>query len=166
MDRFTGSCDRTSASGTHSNTLPVPPCRLLSHADGYVTFAAKDYRHGRKPMRVRLAGVEFTRRFALHILPRGMPRVRRFGLLAPRGKKGTRCRELLHASLPTPPPATESAEASEARDDGPRCPQCKIGRLKRNEETPRPRLFALLLKSGFAPRHLLPFLCAPRRDTS
>jgi len=92
-----------------------------------------------------LSGVEFTRRFALHILPR------RFGLLANRSRAATCCRELLNALLPTPPAVPDSPD-DESPDNAPRCEQCQVGRLRRRDETPRPRLFDLLINSGYAPR--------------
>src|SRR5205085_2026312 len=44
-----------------------------------------------------LSGVEFVRRFCLHILPRGLVRIRQYGLLSNRGRgeRLARCRALL-----------------------------------------------------------------------
>ena len=44
-----------------------------------------------------LSGVEFLRRFCLHVLPRGLVRIRQYGLLSNRDRSGRlgRCRELL-----------------------------------------------------------------------
>ncbi len=78
------------------------------------------------------------RRFVQHILPRGFPRVRSYGLLANRTRADhlTRCRELL--GVPTEPPspassAAESAETSLPNADGP----------DRDDDAPAPALSGL-----------------------
>jgi hypothetical protein len=55
--------------------------------------------------------VEFLRRFALHIIPKGLVRIRQYGLLAhrDRGQRLALCRSLLAAAAgPLPAPETES----------------------------------------------------------
>jgi len=49
-----------------------------------VTFQAKDYREVGKPKRIRLPAEEFFRRWLQHVLPRGLVRVRSYGLLGNR----------------------------------------------------------------------------------
>ena len=123
--------------------------RLLSHEAGQVTFRVKDYRQDRKRKTLTLAGVEFTRRFLLHVLPRGLVRVRYYGLLAntQRGTLLPRCRELLGASpdaasrpadpAATPSPSDAPAAETAATCEAPRCPACKLGRLVLIETYPR-----------------------------
>ena len=48
-----------------------------------VTFEYKDYRDGGRNKYMTLAGVEFVRRYAMHILPERFVRIRHFGFLAP-----------------------------------------------------------------------------------
>ena len=50
---------------------------------------------------------EFLRRFLIHILPKGLVRIRHFGLFANRKRSASllRCRLLLHAAAPPPQPA-------------------------------------------------------------
>lgn len=81
-----------------------------------------------------LPGVEFVRRFLLHVLPNGIKRIRHYGLLAP-GSKRTRLakvREVL--SMPAAHSiAVESAQAfmqRVARQDIVQCPVCGHGRLR------------------------------------
>ncbi|WP_429417039.1 transposase [Roseimarinus sediminis] len=49
-------------------------------AGGKVTFVAKDYREGAIKKPLTLDGVEFLRRFTMHILPRRFVKIRRFGI--------------------------------------------------------------------------------------
>ena len=64
-----------------------------------------------------LAAEEFIRRFLLHVLPKGLVRIRYYGWMANRcrNKRATRCRALLAAAEPDPP-----GEAAPGR----RCPHC------------------------------------------
>jgi hypothetical protein len=57
--------------------------RLLSLEDGIVRFRYRDYAHGRRMRTLSLHVLEFTRRFLMHVLPKGFVRIRRYGLLAP-----------------------------------------------------------------------------------
>jgi hypothetical protein len=61
--------------------------RLVSWADGVVTFTGKDYARGGRTRAHRLSGEEFVRRFLMHVLPRGFVKVRHFGLLANRQRE-------------------------------------------------------------------------------
>ena len=88
----------------------------------------------------------------MHILPRGLQRVRRYGLLANRSTAATLCRVLLPP--PTPAPPTVAREVPAEFDDAPRCPHCPTGRLVLLIEAVRPSLFDVLLRSGFLPARL------------
>jgi len=50
---------------------------------------------------------EFLRRFLIHVLPKGLVRIRHFGLFTNRKRSASllRCRVLLHAAAPPPQPA-------------------------------------------------------------
>jgi len=159
----------------------ISDARLLAHdptGDGSVTFHARNYRPRRKREQLTLTGIEFTRRFALHILPSGFPRVRYFGLLSHRGgeKLLPRCRELLKSSSPWPADLAPASAASQLAPADvargltaepravdpprcPRCPRCAQPTWFLIEEVARPRLCDVLERSGFAP-------AASRDDTS
>ena len=83
--------------------------RLVRLDDDRVTFTWKDYADGCRHKEMTLDAVEFVRRFALHIIPRGLVRIRRYGLLAhrDRGQRLALCRSLLAAQA-GPPPAQEN----------------------------------------------------------
>jgi hypothetical protein len=71
--------------------------RLVKLRDDRVTFTWKDYADGCRRKEMTLAAVEFVRRFALHIIPKGLVRIRQYGLLAhrDRGERLALCRSLL-----------------------------------------------------------------------
>lgn len=154
----------------------ISDARLTAHTtagDGSVTFRAKNYRQGRKRETLTLSGLEFTRRFALHILPPGFPRVRYYGLLSHRGgeKHLPRCRELLTASDPqvnglaSTSPSSDAASGlpaaaanitgasatAAAASEQPRCPRCRQPTWFMIAECSRPCLWNVLQRSGFTP---------------
>jgi len=43
-----------------------------------ITFSYKDYRQGAQKLEMSLDNLEFIRRFSMHILPRGLVRIRHF----------------------------------------------------------------------------------------
>ena len=57
--------------------------RLVKLEDGRVTFLWKDYADGCRRKEMTLDAVEFVRRFALHIIPKGLVRIRQYGFLGP-----------------------------------------------------------------------------------
>jgi hypothetical protein len=118
--------------------------RLLKHEQGQVTFRVKDYRQGRKRTELTLSGEEFVRRFCLHVLPKGLVRVRSFGFLssAQRKQRVGHCRQLLlrRAAAPLAGAATQPASPAPgepppvlpvAHPDAPprRCALCGSERL-------------------------------------
>jgi Putative transposase. len=74
----------------------VEPCfadianhRLVSFADGQVTFRWRDSAHHNEQKLTALSHDKFLRRFLLHILPQGFVRIRHFGFLACRRRRTT-----------------------------------------------------------------------------
>jgi hypothetical protein len=89
--------------------------RLVKLHDDRVTFTWKDYADGCRRKDMTLDAVEFVRRFALHIIPKGLVRIRHYGLLAHRdlGARLALCRSLLAAEArPFPVPETQSPPPS------------------------------------------------------
>lgn len=72
-----------------------------------VTLSYKDYRQGARQRQMTLAGAEFVRRFLLHILPKGLMRVRHYGFLANRCRR-TRLQQIRQSleSRPADTPGT------------------------------------------------------------
>jgi hypothetical protein len=68
--------------GRYTHKIALSNYRLTAVDEQSVTFSYKDYRQGAKKLEMRLEGMEFIRRFALHILPRGFVRIRHYGILS------------------------------------------------------------------------------------
>ena len=71
----------------YTHRVAISNRRLLSLADGRVTFEWKDYAAGNQTKTMTLDAVEFIRRFLLHVLPSGFVHIRHFGFLANRTRK-------------------------------------------------------------------------------
>ena len=66
--------------GQYTHRVAITNQRILNIDNGKVTFIAKDYRDNDTKKPVTLDGVEFLRRFAMHILPGRFVKIRRFGI--------------------------------------------------------------------------------------
>jgi hypothetical protein len=77
----------------------------------------RDYAHGGKKKVMTVSADEFLRRFLLHVLPKGLVRIRHFGLFANRRRETALagCRELLDT-----PACADRPEATNLL----RCPAC------------------------------------------
>jgi hypothetical protein len=96
----------------YTHRVAISNHRLISLADGQVTFRWKDYAHGNKKRKMTVTAEEFLRRFLMHVLPRGFVRIRHFGFLAaPRRQKSIAiCRQVL-AQVPRPRRPAQDATA-------------------------------------------------------
>jgi hypothetical protein len=63
--------------GQYTHRVGISNSRILAIEDDDVRF------HTKGGKAVRIPGVDFVRRFALHVLPKGFTRIRHYGLLAP-----------------------------------------------------------------------------------
>jgi hypothetical protein len=66
--------------GQYTHRVAITNQRILNIADGKVTFIAKNYRDRAVKKPVTMDGVEFLRRFTMHILPKRFVKIRRFGI--------------------------------------------------------------------------------------
>ena len=89
--------------GRYTHRVAVSNHRLVSFADGKVTFRWRDSAHNNEQKLLTLSLDEFLRRFLLHVLPKGFVRIRHFGFLAHRRRATTLplCFQLL-GSAPQP----------------------------------------------------------------
>jgi hypothetical protein len=98
-----------------------------------VTFTVRANEHAGKRLE-RLPGLEFVRRFLLHVLPSGVKRIRHYGVLASSCKGKNLNAARLALQMPgINQEAQESAQAfmaRVARIDVRLCPACKLGRLR------------------------------------
>src|SRR5580692_10229641 len=108
----------------YTHRVAISNHRLISVADGKVTFRWKDYAHGAKQRKMTVTAEEFLRRFMLHVLPRGFVRIRFSGFLANRRRKQflPLCNQLLQGS---PQPRSETPGNGETKPITTwRCPRC------------------------------------------
>lgn len=70
--------------GRYSHKVAISNHRILSISNQEVSFSYKDYRSEGNKKIMTLAGEEFLRRFALHILPKAFVKIRHFGILSAR----------------------------------------------------------------------------------
>jgi putative transposase len=94
--------------------------RLVSFADGKVTFRWRDSAHQNEQKVLPLSVDEFLRRFLLHLLPQGFVRIRNFGFLANRRRATTLplCFQLLGSAPPT------KTQVPGSSSDTWLCPKC------------------------------------------
>ena len=118
--------------------------RLISLADGKVTFTYKDYSQNGRHRKMTLPVAEFIRRFLFHILPHRFVRIRYYGLFANRhrDRQLERCRALLGAAAPAPGPGSDEREDWESvyqrvtGKDPTLCAECGHGHLRRARKLP------------------------------
>uniref|UniRef100_Q021U1 Putative transposase n=1 Tax=Solibacter usitatus (strain Ellin6076) TaxID=234267 RepID=Q021U1_SOLUE len=96
----------------YTHRVAISNHRLLSVADGKVTFRWKDYAQGSKQRKMTVTAEEFLRRFMLHVLPLGFVRIRFSGFLANRCRKQLLplCQTLLGARTTQPSETLGSSE--------------------------------------------------------
>ncbi len=116
--------------------------RILRISDAEIVFDAKDYRDNRH-VEVGLPPREFCWRLGLHVLPRGMPRLRYAGLFATVNRQDLlpRCRQLLGEMRAgdegemtgEPDAAPEPTETGDQESENDyRCHQCE-GKVELND---------------------------------
>src|SRR6202047_2916536 len=110
--------------GRYTHRVAISNHRLVSFANGQVTFRWRDSAHNNEQKLMTLSLNEFLRRFLLHLLPDRFVRIRNFGFLANR-KRATNlppCFQLLGAAA-TPPTEQDRSGANNASDLW-LCPKC------------------------------------------
>lgn len=85
--------------GRYTHQIAISNSRIVSVNLHTVTFKVRDNKGG-KPKNLTLQGIEFVRRFLMHVLPKGFIKVRYYGVLATRNKKTklSLCRKLTSSS--------------------------------------------------------------------
>src|SRR6516164_685191 len=110
--------------GRYTHRVAISNHRLISFADGQVTFRWRDSADHNKQKPLPLPVNEFLTRFLLHLLPQGFVRIRNFGFLANR-KRATLLPLCFHLlSSAQQPQAEEHTSSTEGAPDLYRCPKC------------------------------------------
>lgn len=73
--------------GRYTHRIAISNTRMTSMDEHTVTFTVRDNKRSNQTRTLTLEGVEFIRRFLMHILPKGFIKIRHYGLLANRNKK-------------------------------------------------------------------------------
>ncbi len=132
--------------GQYTHRVAISNPRILDITDTHVKFIAKDYRDGDKQKVVQLEGVEFLRRFYMHIMPKRFVRIRKYGIYNPITK-----RNMDLQFEPEQKPDIEEFDKAKEKEtkaemiirrtgfDSSQCPKCKNGKMCVIEELPRIR---------------------------
>ena len=107
--------------GRYTHRVAISNHRLVSFADGKVTFRWRDSAHSNEQKLMTLSLDEFLRRFLLHLLPEGFVRIRNFGFLANRKRATTLP---LSFQLLGGAPQTEQEASTAGPSDLWSCPKC------------------------------------------
>jgi hypothetical protein len=73
--------------GRYTHRIAISNNRIVSIDDGRVTFTYKDRKNDNEIKKMTLDADEFIRRFLLHVLPKGLIKIRYFGFLSHTNKK-------------------------------------------------------------------------------
>jgi hypothetical protein len=108
--------------GRYTHRVAISNHRLVSLADGQVSFRWRDSADNNEQKLMTLSQDEFLRRFLLHLLPKGFVRIRHFGLLA--NRRRSTLLPLCFAALGTVPAHIEPETSARESDPLWRCPKC------------------------------------------
>lgn len=121
--------------GKYTHRIAISNTRIVGMNEDAVTINVKDRTNRNQTKKVTLKGVEFIRRFLMHVLPKGFVKIRHCGLLANRNKKtklelsreltGSPIYKAIFEGLGT----AEILSIIIGRDIN-RCPSCGKGHLK------------------------------------
>lgn len=133
--------------GQYTHRVAITNQRIVNIHKDRVTFMTKDYRNKAVKKPLTLNGVEFLRRFTMHILPGRFVKIRRFGIYNPT--------LIRNCKLQFVPEEKPDIEAIVKKQKGPEtnlerlerltginpclCPVCKTGRMVIVRELPRIR---------------------------
>jgi len=107
--------------GRYTHRVAISNHRLVSLADGQVTFRWRDSADNNEQKLMTLSQHEFLRRVLLHLLPKGFVRIRHFGLLA--NRRRSTLLPLCCAALGTVPAHIEPETSARESDPLWRCPK-------------------------------------------
>ena len=107
--------------GRYTHKVAISNHRLISVDEHTTTFSYKDYKTGGGKKAMTLTNQEFTRRFAIHILPHRFVRIRHYGILSSSWKRGKLQALQLKLKIVRPSIVVKTKLQ--------KCPCCKTGTL-------------------------------------
>ena len=119
--------------GRYTHRVGISNARILEVTDEQVAFSYRDRKHDAGKKTMRLHGVEFLRRFFLHVLPKRFTRIRNYGFLGNAVRKANipLIRELIGQPMPDPVDETPIERIARVYDiDLNACPNCRTGRME------------------------------------
>ena len=123
--------------GQYTHRVAISNHRILNIDEKNVSFRYKDYRDNARIKPTVLPGVEFLRRFCMHILPKGFVKVRYFGIMSNRFAKHT---AMYRKQSKKPEGETTIQRIKRLTGiDVSCCPYCKKGKMLTVEIIPRIR---------------------------
>ncbi len=133
--------------GQYTHRVAITNQRILNITDGKVTFIAKDYRDRAIKKPVTLDGIEFLRRFTMHILPKRFVKIRRYGIYNHTTKRNLDLQFVPNEKSDSEtlikqkqPPETSLQRFERLTGVNPcRCTACKSGKMVVIRELPRIR---------------------------
>jgi hypothetical protein len=123
--------------GQYIHRVAISNQRILKISDDGVCFRLKDYNDNCKNKILTLSGVEFLRRFCLHILPKGFVKIRYYGIYASRNRVAI-MNKTRKMAIRIPESIAESIKRLTGKDVC-LCPACKAGHMSLIETLPRIR---------------------------
>jgi predicted Zn-ribbon and HTH transcriptional regulator len=127
--------------GRYTHRVAISNNRIISIDNGRVTFTYKDRQRDNEIKKMTLDADKFIRRFLLHVLPKGLIKIRYFGFLSHTNKKEQipLIRKLIDPDATWPQKSKESISEMMLRLTGidiSCCPQCKKGKMIRIRKLP------------------------------
>jgi hypothetical protein len=127
--------------GRYTHRVAISNHRIISIDNGRVTFTYRDRQQNNEIKKITLDANEFIRRFLLHVLPKGLMKIRYFGFLSHTNKKEQipLIRKLIDPDATSPEKINESVDEMMLRLTGidiTCCPQCKKGKMIRIRKLP------------------------------
>jgi len=121
--------------GRYTHRIAISNTRIVSMDEHTVTITVKDRKCSNQTKTLTLTGVEFIRRFLMHVLPKGFVKIRHYGLLANRNKKTKLALSRKLTCSPAYKPKFEGLKTIEILSilvgrDVTVCPVCKEGKLQ------------------------------------
>jgi len=128
--------------GRYTHRVAISNNRIVSIDNGKVTFTYRD-RKRNETREMTVDADEFTRRFLLHVLPKGFMKIRYFGFLANKNKKKSIpiLRKLINPEAKLPEKVKETVQEMMLRmtgNDITCCPKCKKGKMIIIKNLPKP----------------------------
>lgn len=123
--------------GRYTHRIAISNERIVSMAEGQVSFRYRDRRRGNRACLLTVAGSEFARRFLLHVLPKRFVRLRHYGLFANAQRNARLADVRLRLGLPAiaqplrgPVESWQQLYHRITGREPDRCPACSSGTLR------------------------------------